>query len=84
MDIFQRIEELGEGHHDVYYQGQRWGLSIKHYSNGHAVKVYAELWGDNDFISGNFYLIDDVWSLKPCEMPIEKVVAFLEAFTPKR
>lgn len=80
MDAFQRINALESGHHIVRYQGERWGLSINRYSNGHAVKVFAEALSGSDFVSGNFYLIDDVWSLKPCEMPREKVLAFLNGF----
>ncbi|MGF1769309.1 hypothetical protein L4D06_18240 [Enterovibrio makurazakiensis] len=78
MDAFQRISELESGHHEVIYQNGRWGLTIKRY--GHAVKVFAESLSGKDFISGNLYLIDDVWSLKPCEMPREKVMSFILGF----
>lgn len=80
MDAFQRIETLDSGHHNVRYKGERWGLSVKRYSNGHAVKVYAESLAGSDFISGNLYLVDDIWSLKPCEMPREKVMSFILGF----
>ncbi|KXF81655.1 hypothetical protein [Enterovibrio coralii] len=80
MDAFQRIDELDSGHHDVTYKGERWGLSVKRYSNGHAVKVYAEALSGRDFVSGNLYLIDDIWALKPCEMPREKVMSFILGF----
>ncbi|WP_028025195.1 hypothetical protein [Enterovibrio calviensis] len=80
MDAFQRISELASGHHEVVYQNERWGLTVKRYSNGHAVKVFAEALSGTDFISGNLYLVDDVWSLKPCEMPREKVMSFILGF----
>ncbi|OEE74772.1 hypothetical protein A1OQ_08490 [Enterovibrio norvegicus FF-162] len=81
MDGFQRIDALDSGHHKVIYHDERWGLTVKRYSNGHAVKVFAEALSGGDFISGNLYLIDDVWSLKPCEMPREKVMSFILGFT---
>ncbi|PKF50842.1 hypothetical protein [Enterovibrio nigricans] len=80
MDAFQRINALESGYHDVTYNGERWGLSIGRYSHGHALKIFAEAVSGNDVVSGNLYLVDDIWSLKPCEMAREKVMSFLLGF----
>ncbi|MEZ8028786.1 hypothetical protein A1OW_12075 [Enterovibrio norvegicus] len=81
MDAFLRISQFDAGHYDVLYQGERWGMSIRRYSSGKSVKVYAESLSSTDFISANMYEFDGRWVLKPCEMPDEKVLAFIQGFT---
>ncbi|OEE44480.1 hypothetical protein A1OS_24575 [Enterovibrio norvegicus] len=81
MDAFLRISQFDAGHYDVLYQGERWGMSIRRYSSGKSVKVYAESLSSTDFISANMYEVDGRWVLKPCEMPDEKVLAFIQGFT---
>ena len=46
-------------------------------ADGRAVSVYAEELGGTDVVSTNVYLADAGPELRPCEMPAEKVLAFL-------
>ena len=47
-------------------------------SNGRSQKLEAEELGGNDYISFNLYrLASGETLLKPCEMPAEKVIAFV-------
>ena len=46
-------------------------------ADGRAVSVYAEELGGTDVVSTNIYLADAGPELRPCEMPAEKVLAFL-------
>ncbi|MEJ2467484.1 MAG: hypothetical protein P8Y65_03460 [Campylobacterales bacterium] len=45
---------------------------------GKLIKLYAEELGGNDFVSLNYYETDAAPLLKPCEMPEQKVIAFIE------
>ena len=43
--------------------------------------MFARELGGNDIVSLNFYRTRRQFYLKPCEMPLEKVEAFLEGLT---
>jgi len=78
MDKWQnKIESLAEGYQEVYFQGRKYGLSKKTYNQGKSLKVYAEELGGQDFISFNYYYTSKEVLLKPCEMPKEQVIHFL-------
>ena len=47
------------------------------YAQGRAIKLVAHELGGNDYISLNVYDLASGPLLKPCEMPVEKVVTFL-------
>lgn len=46
---------------------------------GRLIKLYAEELGGNDFVSLNYYETATAPRLKPCEMPEQKVIGFIEA-----
>ena len=48
------------------------------FNQGKSFKVYAKELEGSDFISLNYYLTKKDNYLKPCEMPAEKVIHFLE------
>lgn len=50
------------------------------FNNGKSFKIYAEELGGNDFISLNYYITKTSEKLKPCEMPEEKVIYFLNNY----
>lgn len=52
------------------------------FNNGKSEKLVAEERGGTDYISLNLYHLAAGPQLYPCEMPAEKVIAFLRAFTP--
>lgn len=76
------IDRLPAGYSVVSYRNKKYGLTKAVFNRGRSVKIYAEELGGPDFISLNFYLTGRGEQLRPCEMPAEKVVAFLEGLTP--
>ncbi len=72
-----RLLALDEGAYDVIYQGKRYLLRKESRLDRKLVKLFAEELGGNDFISLNYYPTLQNGLLKPCEMPREKVIAFI-------
>lgn len=71
-----KLLKLSNGSYDVFYNNKRYLLSKQTQLNGKLIKLYAKELGDNDFISLNYYNIDEPL-LKPCEMAEEKVINFV-------
>jgi peptide-methionine (S)-S-oxide reductase len=61
------------------FDGRRYGVTRTVLAHGQIEKLYAEELGGLDLISANLYAGD---RLRPCEMPAEKVIAFLSAARP--
>jgi hypothetical protein len=61
------------------YQGRRYGVTRTSTVRGRVQKLYAEELGGSDVISANLY---DGDRLQPCEMPVEKVLAFISGVAP--
>lgn len=72
------IDKIPVGYSEVIYKGGKYGVSRKDFNSGKSIKVYAEELGGNDFISFNYYETSEA-TLKPCEMPEEKVMDFLRS-----
>lgn len=75
--ILNRIKELPIGYSEVFYKTIKYGITRSDFNNGKSYKVYAEALGGTDFISLNYYILSNKEFLKPCEMPAEKVIDFL-------
>ena len=70
--------EWPEGGYGGTYEGRRYRITKTLMATGRSQKLEAEELGGNDYISFNLYrLADGSALLKPCEMPEEKVVAFV-------
>ncbi len=78
--MLDKIQSLPIGFSKVSYNGETYGVTRKDFNNGQSIKVYAEELGGEDFISFNFYITHKSKSLKPCEMPREKVIDFLNKY----
>lgn len=57
-------------------------MTLERSADGRRIKLYGEALGDADHISSNLYLTGRAPRLKPCEMPAEKVIAFVCGVTP--
>jgi hypothetical protein len=68
------------GYSEIIYQGKKYGVSLSEYNKGQSLKLYAKELAGNDFISLNYYITNDEELLKPCEMPEEKVIDFLNNY----
>jgi hypothetical protein len=53
------------------------------FNGGRSVKLVAEALDGSDYISLNFYDLSRGEQLAPCEMPHEKVVAFVFGYRPE-
>lgn len=82
-DSFIRaLNALPLGTHPGHVQGRRYLVSKTMFNEGRSLKLVAEEIGGRDYISLNFYDLRTGPRLFPCEMPVEKVVAFVTRFTP--
>jgi hypothetical protein len=78
-DVVALFERVPVGWTEVAFKGRRYGLTRTLAADGRAQAVYAEELGGRDVISANLYLTGQP-QLRPCEMPAEKVLRFLEQF----
>lgn len=74
----ENLLNLPGGYVKVVYHGKLYGLRHEKLLAGKIHKVFAEELGGRDVISLNLYRTSSGPQLKPCEMPIHKVIAFLE------
>jgi hypothetical protein len=68
-----------QGYFTARYAGRRYGVTNSVHANGRSFKLYAEELGGSDRISLNIYRPPSSAepTLKPCEMPLDKVTAFV-------
>lgn len=79
MSYRDRLKTFPDGASEVIYDRRRWLMRKETRLGGRLIKLYAEELGGRDFISLNYYETGSAPLLKPCEMPAEKVIAFIEA-----
>ena len=72
------VRKLPEGYSKVLFRNKVYGMSVSRFNDGKSIKIYAEELGGNDFISMNYYFGTSEEYFKPCEMPKEKVVSFIQ------
>lgn len=74
------IVDIPNGTSQGTFDSATYSISKTEFNNGKSIKIYAEELGGNNFISCNFYRTKNDFLIKPCEMPLEKVVNFLTTF----
>ena len=80
-DVLPLVQRLPLGTTIGTADGKQYATSHSIFSGGRAHKVVAEELGGSDYISLNLYQLPKGVRLFPCEMPAEKVIAFLRSFT---
>lgn len=80
-DFFQKVEMLKNGTLEVIFEHKKYLLSKQTSQDSKRITVYADEVGGTDFISFNMYKLKSGWTLKPCEMPVEKVTKFIIGLT---
>jgi hypothetical protein len=67
------------GYFTARYAGRRYGVANTAHANGNSFKLFAEELGGADRISLNIYRPPGgtAPALRPCEMPVDKVTAFV-------
>jgi len=69
----------GEG----VYEGLRYGVVVQGSGDGKRISLFARALAGGDVVSFNLYrLRSGKGVLRPCEMPVEKVVAFVLGYVP--
>ena len=77
------FDQLPRGGYGGTYEGRRYRILKSSLVSGRSEKLEAEELGGTDYISFNLYrLASGETLLKPCEMPAEKVIAFVEGVVP--
>ena len=72
-----------QGYFTASFRGRRYGVSNTSHAGGRSRKLYAEELGGTDFVSLNLYEPGHGDpALRPCEMPVEKVIDFVREATP--
>jgi hypothetical protein len=77
MGLADLLARAPDGWSEGTYDGRRWSVVKTARVAGRAVSVYAQELGGTDVVSTNVYLTGAAEELRPCEMPAEKVLAFL-------
>ena len=72
------LNEIQEGYSEGMYNNKKYGITKTTFNNGKSIKLYGEELGGNDFVSLNYYITKSKELLKPCEMPEQKVIHFLQ------
>lgn len=82
--VWSRLTALPRGYFTVRYDGRRYGVSNVAHAGGKSFKLYAEELGGPDRISLNIYAPPSGEpALRPCEMPVDKVTAFVLGAEPE-
>ncbi|WP_046756382.1 hypothetical protein [Kordia jejudonensis] len=81
MKLLEKIQQLPLGYSEVHYNDKKYGVTKSEFNSGNSFKIYAEELGGNNFISLNYYCTSQHEILKPCEMPEQKVIHFLENYS---
>lgn len=84
VDLSELVDRVPEGWTAVTYRGNRWGMSRRSRASGRSIAVYAEELQGNGVVSANVYRTEHGDQLRPCEMPAEIVLAFLQEWKPER
>jgi hypothetical protein len=76
--VLHALETWPPGYHEGQYAGRRWGATLNASPDRRRLNLFARELGGADVVSFNLYrLADGAAKLKPCEMPAEKVAAFV-------
>ena len=81
-DLAALLDRLPDGWSRVTFDGRAYGVTTTRAVDGHAISVYAEELGGTDVVSANVYRTAEEDLLKPCEMPVARVIAFLRGLEP--
>jgi hypothetical protein len=83
QDFESALAAIPSGYGEGVYEGLRYGVTVRKACDGKRTSLFARALAGGDVVSFNLYrLRSGEDSLRPCEMPAEKVVAFDLGYTP--
>ncbi|WP_244651131.1 hypothetical protein [Rhizobium sp. CFBP 8762] len=62
------------------FNAQRWGATVKRSADHKRMWLYAEDLSGTDIVSFNLYRLTSGVEIKPCEMSLDTVIAFVLGF----
>ncbi len=80
LNLDAALARIPEGWSRVRVGSRAYGLTRTTHTDGRSVGLYAEELGGTDVVSANVWWLAGGAVLKPCEMPAEKVEAFLRGW----
>lgn len=83
--FFELLGKLPTGYSEGHYADRRYGVTIEASVDNRRWRLFGRELGGTDIVSFNLYRPGSGRIiLKPCEMPAEKVVAFVMGYQPDR
>lgn len=83
-DFENTLAEFPVGYSEGDYRGRRYGVTLHRSHDGKRVSFFARQLAGNDVVSFNLFKLNSgITALKPCEMPSDKVVAFVKGYVPE-
>jgi hypothetical protein len=83
QDFDTAFAAIPSGYGEGVYEGLRYGITVRKSRDGKRISLFARALAGGDLVSFNLYrLRSGEDSLRPCEMPVEKVVAFVLGYVP--
>lgn len=81
--FLKALEALPLGYSEGLYMERRYGVTINRSDDGRRWRLFGRELGGTDIVSLNLYRpASGKMALRPCEMSIEKVTAFVRNFRP--
>jgi hypothetical protein len=82
-EFLSALESLPLGYSEGLYLGRRYGVTINRPDDGRRWWLFGRELGGADIVSFNLYRPrSGTIALRPCEMSIEKVTAFVRDYRP--
>jgi hypothetical protein len=81
-EVSELFDRVPVGWSLVVYDDRRYAVTRSEHGGGRSQSILAEALDGSDLVSANLYRLDGKDVLKPCEMPAQKVLAFLEGLAP--
>ena len=83
QDFETALDAIPSGYGEGVCEGLRYGVTVRKSRDGKRTSLFARALAGGDLVSFNLYrLRSGEDSLRPCEMPVEKVVAFVLGYVP--
>jgi hypothetical protein len=83
QDFESALAAIPSGYGEGVYKGLRYGVTLRKSRDGKRTSLFARALAGGDVVSFNFYrLRSGEDALRPCEMPVEKVIAFVLGYAP--
>ena len=82
--VWATLSRWPHGWFTAAYAGRRYGVTRSVHAEGRSMKLFAEELGGPDRISLNLFApAVGTPTIKPCEMPLDKVTAFVLGASPE-